>query len=433
MIYLSHNNSIRNLLNIKDKNIHFDEIFVSDKSVKDIISKVFNARLTYSPSTCPCCGGEGSHVIKYGFKTSLINIPKVSNFNTYLSLKKQRFLCKQCNQTFVAHSNLIDKYCNISKATKLAISLEAKEKISEKDIARRFNVSNVTVSRVINSHFTDYTPNREFLPKVLCFDEFKSTKGCSGAMSFIMCDGVTHSIIDIVEDRQLNNLIDYFSKYTLEARNNVENIVIDMYSPYVSLISRIFPKAKVSIDRFHLVQLVNRAFNKTRIAIMKKYVKKDTPLYNKLKKYWKLFLKPYTDLSYERKQYCRNFKRYISQKEIVDSLLHKDKKLSEAYDVYQDFLYAIKKRSFIQFQLALEKHKNIENQYLKTSIKTFNIYLNFIENSLKYNYSNGPLEGINNKIKVIKRIAFGYRSFLNLRRRVFISCNLINIKGILSA
>jgi len=433
VVYLSHNDSIRNLLNIKDKNIYFDENFVSDELIKDITAKVFHAKLTYSPTYCTCCGGESSNIIKYGFKASKIVIPGVSNFNTYLLLRKQKFFCKQCNQTFMAESSLVDKNCHISKSTKLAISLESKEKISEKDIARRYNVSHVTVNRVINSHFTDFTPNKNHLPEVLCFDEFKSTKDCSGAMSFIMCDGVTHSIVDIVEDRQLNNLIEYFSKYTLEARNNVRNIVIDMYSPYVSLVDRIFPKAKISIDRFHLVQLVNRAFNKTRITVMKKYIKKNTPLYNKLKKYWKLFLKPYADLSYERKTYCRNFKRYVSQKEIIDYLLEQDKELSIAFDVYQDFHYAIKKRSFERFKLALEKHKNIENQYLKTSVNTFNCYLKFIENSLKYDYSNGPLEGINNKIKVIKRIAFGYRSFLNLRRRIFISCNLINIKGTLSA
>lgn len=430
---MSHDYSIKTLLNIKDKNILFDDAFVSDESIKGITSKVFHAKLSYSPVYCTCCGGHGNSIIKYGFKTSLIKIIQVSNYNTYLSLKKQRFLCKQCNQTFIAHTNIVNKHCHISKATKLAISLEAKEKISEKDIARRFNVSHVTVNRVINSHFTDYIPNKEFLPKVLCFDEFKSTKDCAGAMSFIMCDGVTHNIVDIVEDRQLNSLIDYFSKYSLNARNNVEHIVIDMYSPYVSLIDKIFPKAKISIDRFHLVQLVNRAFNKSRIAIMKNYSKKNTPLYNKLKKYWKLFLKSYTELSYERKMYCRSFKKYISQKEIIDYLLEQNEELSMAYEVYQDFHYAIKKRSFEQFKLALEKHKTIKNQYLKTSVNTFEKYLKHIENSLKYDYSNGPLEGINNKIKVIKRIAFGYRSFLNLRRRVFISCNLINIKGTLSA
>lgn len=433
MVYLSHNYSIRNLLNIKDENIYFEEKFVTDVKINDITSKVFHAKLTYYPEFCPHCGGVNSHIIKYGFKTSLIIIPTVSNFNSYLSLKKQRFLCKHCSQTFIAQSCIVDKNCHISKATKLAISLEAKEKISEKDIARRLNVSHVTVSRVVNSHFSDYILNKDYLPKVLCFDEFKSTKNCSGAMSFIMCDGVNHNIIDIVEDRQLNNLIEYFSRYTLEARNNVENIVIDMYSPYVSLIERIFPKAKVSIDRFHLVQLVNRAFNKTRITVMKKYEKKNTSLYTKLKKYWKLFLKPYAELSYERKMYCRSFKRYISQKEIIDYLLEQDKEISDAHEAYQDFHYAIKKRSFEKFKIALEEHKHIENQYLKTSIKTFNKYLSFIENSLKYEYSNGPIEGINNKIKVIKRIAFGYRSFLNLRRRIFISCNLINIKGTLSA
>lgn len=183
---MSHDYSIKTLLNIKDKNILFDDAFVSDKSIKGITSKVFHAKLTYSPHSCPCCGGHGNSIIKYGFKTSLIKIIQVSNFNTYLSLKKQRFLCKQCNQTFIAHTNIVDKHCHISKATKLAISLEAKEKISEKDIARRFNVSHVTVNRVISSHFTDYIPNKEFLPKVLCFDEFKSTKDCAGAMSFIM-------------------------------------------------------------------------------------------------------------------------------------------------------------------------------------------------------------------------------------------------------
>lgn len=429
VVYLSHNYSIKILLNIKDKNIFFDNNFVENKNVKGINSKVFNAKLTYSPNNCPCCGGDGKQIIKYGFKASLINMPKISSFNTYINLKKQRFLCKQCYQTFIATTNIVNKHCHISKYTKLAIALEASEKISEKDIARHFNVSHNTVNRVISSHFNDYSPNKDFLPKVLCFDEFKSTKNCSGAMSFIMCDGITHKIVDIVENRQLNHLIDYFSRYTLESRNMVEHIVIDMYSPYLSLIKELFPKAKVSIDRFHLVQLVNRSFNKTRIAVMNQYSNKNKPLYNKLKKYWKLLLMSYTDLSYERKIYCRSFKRYISQKEIIDYLLDQDEELSMAYDVYQDFHYAIKKRSFELFKIALKKHKNIENKYLKTSLNTFKIYLNHIENSLKYEYSNGPLEGINNKIKVIKRIAFGYRSFLNLRRRILITCNLINIKG----
>ena len=52
----------------------------------------------------------------------------------------------------------------------------------------------------------------------------------------------------------------------------------------------------------------------------------------------------------------------------------------------------------------------------------------YIKNNLNYPFSNGPIEGINNKIKVIKRIVFGYRSFYHLRNRILIYSNLTKIK-----
>lgn len=68
-----------------------------------------------------------------------------------------------------------------------------------------------------------------------------------------------------------------------------------------------FPKAKVSIDRFHILQLINRAFNKHRINPMNSYRETDRPLYNKMKNKWKLLLKNCIKFSYEKK-YDRNFK-----------------------------------------------------------------------------------------------------------------------------
>ena len=38
--------------------------------------------------------------------------------------------------------------------------------------------------------------------------------------------------------------------------------------------------------------------------------------------------------------------------------------------------------------------------------------------------SNGPLEGINNKIKVIKRISYGYRSFINFKAKILLVFSL---------
>jgi Transposase and inactivated derivatives len=86
--------------------------------------------------------------------------------------------------------------------------------VSVKYIAKSFNVSNSTVIRVMNSYYNDYKINRNYLPENLCFDEFKSTKDADGAMSFIYCNAdAPHSIIDIVENRRLNYLKQYFELY----------------------------------------------------------------------------------------------------------------------------------------------------------------------------------------------------------------------------
>ena len=57
---------------------------------------------------------------------------------------------------------------------------------------------------------------------------------------------------------------------------------------------------------------------------------------------------------------------------------------------------------------------------MKTAIKTLTNYQYYIKNTIEPPYTNGVLEGINNKIKVIKRIAFGYRSFYHFKARILI-------------
>ncbi|MBU5500587.1 transposase, partial [Enterococcus sp. S165_ASV_20] len=107
---------------------------------------------------------------------------------------------------------------------------------------------------IMKRFYRPLNPFRTPLPKVLCFDEFKSVRGVSGAMSFIMMDGQTQRLLDIVENRQLPFLKRYFSHFSREIREAVEWIVIDMYAPYVSLVKKLFPKAQLIIDRFHIVQ-----------------------------------------------------------------------------------------------------------------------------------------------------------------------------------
>ena len=422
---MSHHYSIRNLLNLKEENVFFAEEFLTEELVKGLKCKVFHATLTYQPEACYACGHVfDPTIIKHGFKTSLIRIPNISGFYAYLKLRKQRYFCRHCQSTFTLSTQIVEKNCFISNATKLAIAIQAKEKISEKDIAKQHNVSHSTVNRMMESFYEYYKPNFNYLPAHLCFDEFKSVKSAAGAMSFIFCDSNTGQIVDIVEDRRLHVLKSYFLQYSKEARNAVQTIVIDMYGPYISLIKELFPNAEIILDKFHLVQLFSRALNKTRIRLMNQ----DNKNYSKLKNYWKLLLKERSKVNQTHYHYHRSFRKQMREVDIINYLLNLHPELKGSYELYHTVQYGIKHRNFNLLKQALEESETNVSNYMKTAMKTFKKHMNYIENTLKYNYTNGVLEGINNKIKVIKRIAFGYKCFYHFKNRILISQNLIHIK-----
>ena len=422
---MSNQNYIINILNLKDKNIIFKENFYYETKIKNITHKVFEAFLSYQPHFCPKCGVAFDNLfVKHGFITSRIKLPDVSGFKTILILHKQRYLCKHCNKAFTLSTNIVNYGCFISNNTKHKIASDLTKKRSEKDIAFDNNVSPNTVERIMDSYYETQKLYKHYLPKVLSFDEFKSVKSADGAMSFHLCDGITGHTIDIVEDRRLDNLIKYFSYYDYKARNHVQFITIDMYSPYVSLIKKMFPNAKIIIDKFHLIQLISRALNKTRISIMNKNKK----YYTKFKRYWRLILKSKDDLDISKWQKYTCFDRLMTQADIVDYLINIDNELKQTYLIFQDILFAFKTNNFIYLNDSLNNVNPNISCYMKTSIKTLLEFLPHIKNTFENSYHNGFIEGNNNLIKVIKRIAFGFRSFRRFKTRIMICKGLLKQK-----
>ncbi len=131
-------------------------------------------------------------------------------------------------------------------------------------------------------------------------------------MAFEYINVETGDIIDILERRTNRIITEHFiANYSLkERKKRVESVTIDMNAGYVSVIKEMFPKAVIIIDRFHLVQLINRSMNRIRIYIMNTFKtsnNEDMKKYRRLKRYWRLFLKSETDLSYTEYKYYRLF------------------------------------------------------------------------------------------------------------------------------
>ena len=425
---MSHSNYTRNILNIKDENIIFEENCLKDEVINGVLTKIFYGTLTYTPTHCPCCGcvyeKNPETIIKYGFKKNCkIKLPKVSNFNVLLYLNKQRFLCKYCKSTFTASTSLVDFQKQISNNTRISITSDLMKKGSEKDIAFRNNVSSSTVNRILESISKDtLVKNNGFLPEVFGIDEFKATKDTKSKMAFIMVDQINKNIFDINNSRLSYDIKAYFKRYSKKERDKVQFITMDLYKPYYILMKSLFKNATLISDRFHIVIQARNALDKTRISLCNK----KNPNYTKLKKYWKLILKDKRELNKKDKKYQNCFKKHMTQEEIVTYILNTNKELYETYNTYQNILYALDTRNKTIFLSIINGKNKKVSKYMQKVLKTFRNMKEYICNAFDYEYSNGIVEGINNLIKQIKHTACGYRKFRHLKARVMLIKGLLN-------
>ena len=415
---MSITNSILKLLNMKDLNLVFNENFINERKIKGKRCLIFSGYLKNDFEFCPLCGCINENtIIKKGTRKSLIKINKHAELISYLDLTKQRYKCKNCNKKFYATTTEVDYRCHISKQVKLAVLNLAKETISKSLIAKLNNVADNTVQSIFDTVFYNDTVYKDYLPKAICIDEFTFKKK---TYAFNICNAKNGKTIDLVLDRTTNNLDKYFSHYTEKARKRVKFVVMDMYSPYIDLIKKWFPNAKIIIDLFHIVQLLTKSLNKTRINVMNE--NKDDR--NKFKNYWRLVLKSRFDLNTSTWNKFRCFKNFMTEVDVVDYLLSKDKFFENSYDLYQDILYHLQHRNYDSFNKVINnEHKDISKQ-MQTTLSTLKKYSKYIKNTLEYSYSNGVMERNNNTCKLIKRISFGFRNFRNMKSRIMIITNI---------
>ncbi|MGC3362474.1 transposase, partial [Enterococcus faecalis] len=88
-------------------------------------------------------------------------------------------------------------------------------------------------------------------------------------------------------------------------------------------------------------------------------------------------------------------------------------------DIYQGFLYRVKKWDVLGFSELLALDDTALPNQCQTTLNTFKKYHKQIKNARRYPYSNGPLECLNNHIKVLKRNAYGFRDFYHFKLRIF--------------
>lgn len=171
---------------------------------------------------------------------------------------------------------------------------------------------------------------------------------------------------------------------------------------------------------------MNHALNMSRVGLMNKFRSSNRPLYNKYKRYWKLLLTSFEDLKAVSYRKLKLFKSWQTPKGVVEYLLSFDKNFQYSYEVVNKLRCSLKHNNSIDFMNILDEIDTNKVCFkLEIVLKTLKKYQSFINNTLKYpNITNDPIEGINNKVKLIKRISFGYRNYDNLRNRILLTSRL---------
>lgn len=397
------------LIGIKDKNITLNKVLKHKTHIEMI------ATLDYAPGNCNHCQGKQ---IKYDFqKPSKIPFLEVAGFPSLIKLKKRRFQCKNCRKVTVSETSLIQKNCQISEPLRQKVAQALVNRQALTHIAQDLAISTSTVHRKLK----EFTFKEDFsrLPEILSIDEFSYQKG---KLAFIAQDFETKKIITILENRTQTTIRNHFFRYSKEARNSVKVVTVDMSGSYIPMIPKLFPKAKIVIDRFHIVQHMSRALNHTRIQLMTQFDKKSLE-YRALKYYWKSVLKDSRKLSLNSFR-SRTFGETLTPKECLTEIFHLVPELKGYYDLYQFLLFHLQEKNADYFFDLIEEALPHLNQTFKTALRTILHHKQHVINAIELPYSNAKLEATNKLIKDIKRNAFGFRNFDNFKKRIFIALNM---------
>lgn len=353
---------------------------------------------------CPHCGKFTTYIKDY-------RIQKAKDLNLlekplYLIIRKRRYVCQECNSTFTENNPLINRYKHFSARFYLNSIKECFQLQPFTAIATRLGVSTTSIIRWFDYVSYPYPP----LPECFSIDEFKGNAG-GERFQCNLADPITHRVIDILPSRDTDEIKHYFLQYKKEDREKVKRITMDLSSVFRAVAKSVFPKAKIIADKFHVVRIVIKSLDNVRKRIQKEFHAQKRKFYKRSRH---ILLSP-------------NYKLDKDDIIILSQLLNASQELERAYVLKEEFykIFKCKEREEAAKQLGawllLTAHFKLPE--FEHCLKSFTDWSEEILNMVENTVSNGFIEGVNNKIKVLKRISFGVKNFERFRNRILCLCS----------
>lgn len=325
----------------------------------------------------------------------------------YLFLESRQFHCEDCNRYFQEQFSFVE--ANKTQTIRLEQYLYLCIKDSSiKQVAVRENV----LWDVLQSLFERYSEaeisrDLNYFPKRIGIDEFSYRKGKKD-YAVVIVDLDKGCVWEVLENRDKESLKAWFLSKGAAFCEGIAVLSCDMWEGFSNTAKEVFPHAVVVIDRFHFFAHCHKMLDNIR-----KQLRRQEPDNEQFKHIKWLLYKSWKDLDMaQRSQLLRVFRHSPELKKAYFLKI-------ELQNIFDAPLNKEQAKSCLTSWK--EQAGQLPHKAMDAFLKTLNAWENDILNFFTYRVSNGIVEGINNAIKTLKRVTYGFRNFQHFRARILVN------------
>jgi len=370
---------------------------------------------------CPSCGQRAR--VKERPLVSYVDLP-VYGFPMRLTWKKHRMKCvnEHCaKRTWVLRDHRIAaKDCLLTTRAAKWATRQVGYGRTVKEVAAELGCDWHTVNSAVTTYGAALLAGdrqRVIHTAAIGLDETNFVRLSHQHTSYAttVCDVEHHRVIDIVPTRRFEVVAGFLDQLPTNFKAAIRVGTLDMSDAYAAVYSVVLPRAIQVVDPFHVVKLANLALDTVRRRVQVQQLghrgRRDDPLYRARR----LLLRGEERLNDAATSRLRHLLDLGDPTAEVAIAYRVKERVREFYRTDDPDEAAAMLEDLMQRCLLKSMPPEIQ-KFGRTLKKWFDKIVNFHRTRL----SNGPTESINNLIKRIKRIGFGFRNFENYRIRALL-------------
>lgn len=374
------------------------------------IGLILHTEVTRQEATCPRCKNISQRV--HQNHRYLIKDLPISGQPVYLEINRRQFKCQFCQKPFSEELKFVKKRRKYTSrlGTEIIRQVLADD---IKTVAQNNDVSTEEIETMLKDKARELKQEKPSNLKKLGIDEIALVKG-RGNYCAVLVDLEKSKVVDILEERTQEKIMSVLRGWGTEVLELIEYVSIDLWKPYKSLIEKLMPNAEVIADRFHVMKQINEELDRCRKTARKeaheeKAQKKKEQVLKGLNKSKYALLKNECNLNRKQREKLKEVKIVCPTLGRMHEL---KEKFREIFETNQNALTGLLKIS--DWLVEAKEYYSHSN---KTIIRWIGEIIAYFDERM----TNGVVEGINNKLKLIKRSAYGFRNFDNFRNRVLLT------------